>query len=293
MSVCVFFFILFLYFYLQVNEVQGYAAMQLIFDAFWYDPRFNMTSFWELNPAGQSYSGYDITAVLTNQSLNMWKPQITFLDAASFDTSSESMKMFDPTTNFVDFLAPNPQFSFNFNYEAVFQVSLVQPGFDFASYPNDQQQILIRYTVMNYDAEQLQVFPLAYFCSQLSDGSCAFSNNPVWTWDSEKTICNVYYDAKGWLVYPTYAEVYITLDRQGNGVIIRLIMPITVLLLLSGLTFWISYDGRVDTTITLMLSVSALYIVILQNIPMVGYLTTIDKYVFAVKMFSFHFMTNS
>ena len=52
-----------------------------------------------------------------------------------------------------------------------------------------------------------------------------------------------------------------------------------MLLLLSALTFWLSYENRVDTTITLLLSVSALYIVILGNIPMVGYLTNVDTFV--------------
>jgi len=95
---------------------------------------------------------------------------------------------------------------------------------------------------------------------------------------------------KGWLVYPTYAQYYLTISRQGNGVIVRLILPITILLLLSGLTFWITFENRVNTTITLMLSVSALYIVILGNIPMVGYLTIVDKYVFAVSFkYSSHF----
>jgi len=61
---------------------------------------------------------------------------------------------------------------------------------------------------------------------------------------------------------------------------VRLVLPITLLIFLAGLTFWAEYGGRVDSTITLLLSVSALYIVILANIPLLGYLTAIDTYIF-------------
>ncbi len=64
----------------------------------------------------------------------------------------------------------------------------------------------------------------------------------------------------------------------------RLILPITLLLVLAGLTFWAQFENRVDSTVTLLLAVSALYIVILGNIPMLGYLTDVDKYVFVVSI---------
>lgn len=41
----------------------------------------------------------------------------------------------------------------------------------------------------------------------------------------------------------------------------------------TGLTFWANVDSRIDTTMTILLSVSALYVVILSNIPLLGYLT--------------------
>jgi len=56
-------------------------------DVFWYDPRYNMSLFWDNLNTG--YSGYDISTILTNQSMAMWKPQLTFPDAASIVVSSE------------------------------------------------------------------------------------------------------------------------------------------------------------------------------------------------------------
>jgi hypothetical protein len=39
------------------------------------------------------------------------------------------------------------------------------------------------------------------------------------------------------------------------------------------LTFWANLDDRINMTMTILLSVSALYVVILGNIPLLGYLT--------------------
>ena len=59
-------------------------------------------------------------------------------------------------------------------------------------------------------------------------------------------------------------------------------MQILVLLMLAGATFWASVESRSDTTMTILLSVSALYVVILDNIPQVGYLTSFDKWIFTM-----------
>jgi len=187
------------------------------------------------------------------------------------------LKLFNPKSTYYQ------NFPINFNYEAIFDVQLVQPGFQFDDYPNDAQDILIRYAIVNYDAAELQLFPLDLTCSYLSNGKCSFSTNPLWTWDQNGSTCNVYYDKKD-MIWPAYTEFSVRVNRQGSGLIVRLILPITLLLLLSGLTFWTAYENRVDITITLMLSVSALYIVILANIPMVGYLTTVDRFVFYVSI---------
>jgi hypothetical protein len=174
-----------------------------------------------------------------------------------------------------------------FLYESSLSVTLVQPGFNFRAYPNDEQSITIRYAIVNYDAYQLQIYPQGIYCSILSTGDCAFSQNPVWQWNENSDSCTVYYDPKGNSpIWPSYAEFQLSISRQGDGLIVRLVLPITLLLILSALTFWITYENRVDTTITILLSVSALYIVILQNIPMVGYLTNIDRFVFVVSSVS-------
>lgn len=76
--------------------------------------------------------------------------------------------------------------------------------------------------------------------------------------------------------------------RRAYGVVIRLVLPMALLILLGSITFWVSYDHRVDVTITILLAMSALYIVILQNIPLVGYLTNVDRFVFWVRLLVFN-----
>ena len=74
------------------------------------------------------------------------------------------------------------------------------------------------------------------------------------------------------------------LQRASFGVVYRLALPVLLLLLLVGLTFWGSPESRIDTTITILLAVSALYIVIFSSVPMLGYLTTFDSYIIGVSI---------
>jgi hypothetical protein len=82
----------------------------------------------------------------------------------------------------------------------------------------------------------------------------------------------------------SYPQLLLTLtvQRESSGITYRLAFPIMLLLLLVGLTFWSESGARVDTTITILLAVSALYIVIFSSIPMLAYLTRFDYYILGV-----------
>jgi hypothetical protein len=77
-------------------------------------------------------------------------------------------------------------------------------------------------------------------------------------------------------------ELRLHVDRQADGTMTRFALPILMLLILAGLTFWAGFDTRVETTMTILLSVSALYVVIIGNIPQLGYLTTFDTWIFTM-----------
>lgn len=173
-----------------------------------------------------------------------------------------------------------------FFWEVSYDMTLVQPLFDFRNYPNDNQDITIRFVQDNYANNYMKYIPVGIYCSFLKDGSCSFSQHPIWNYDRSQSSCGVYYDNKvtgnGQV---TMAYFTVNVSRNGRGIIVRLLVPLTLLMLVGALTFWSDMEARVDTAITLLLSISAVYIVILSNIPLVGYLTLADRYVFIVSTF--------
>lgn len=72
-----------------------------------------------------------------------------------------------------------------------YRLTLAQPQFDFKDYPNDEQDLIVRFSIPSYDMEEIQLRPVGIGCSALEDGSCAFSHNPIWTWDEDKKYCTV------------------------------------------------------------------------------------------------------
>lgn len=108
-------------------------------------------------------------------------------------------------------------------------------------------------------------------------GQYTFSTNQVWSYVNATASTYTSTGASSGTSF-WYGQIY--MKRKGSGIVLRLVVPLFLLLLLSSTTFWMNTEKRVDVTITIMLSVSALYIVILGNIPLVGYLTDLDKFVF-------------
>lgn len=159
----------------------------------------------------------------------------------------------------------------------------IQPKFQFSKYPSDEQTIHIRFGSYAYDKKKLIVGygtakPLSY--NDNFDKSLMIYQNPTWSFMDapEKTYYSTYTSGSGFV----NAIYHLTFKRQAQGIIVRLVLPITLLLFLAGLSYWSPAEIRVDSTTTLLLSVSALYIVILGNIPMLGYLTAVDSFVFVV-----------
>ena len=62
----------------------------------------------------------------------------------------------------------------------------------------------------------------------------------------------------------------------------RLAFPMLLLTILAAASFWSDINDRVGTTMTILLAISALYIVVFANVPMIGYLTKFDTFVVAL-----------
>jgi hypothetical protein len=111
-----------------------------------------------------------------------------------------------------------------------------------------------------------------------AEGGINFAKNLEWAfYGGEETYIEPT-NASG-AIY-TDAIVVLPVERYANGIITRLAMPITLLLLLAGATFWVGNpDARISASTGLLIAVAAIYIVILQSIPFTGYATIIDKFV--------------
>jgi hypothetical protein len=110
-----------------------------------------------------------------------------------------------------------------------------------------------------------------------------FGLNPLWDLESSKASS---YNSYGASYYQTVWMGQVTLKRISSGIVLRLVAPVLLFALLGTTTFWMAEEKRIDVTITFMLSVAALNIVLLNNVPFVGYLTKLDRYVFRVSLFS-------
>jgi len=107
--------------------------------------------------------------------------------------------------------------------------------------------------------------------------------SPVWNYINNSYTINFF--TPGNITFP---QAFVTLEvqRESSGITYRLAFPVMLLLLLVGLSFWSESGARVDTTINILLAVSALYIVIFSSIPMLAYLTVFDYYILAVGVLS-------
>ena len=119
-----------------------------------------------------------------------------------------------------------------------------------------------------------------------------FEENPIWAHTMNDLSTYIYKNNQDMKIdNKMVSRVYdvgiveIKISRNSDGVLLRLGFPVVVLLILVGLTFWSAYETRITDTMSILLSVSALYIVIFGNIPLVGYLTSFDRYMLSMFIF--------
>jgi hypothetical protein len=151
---------------------------------------------------------------------------------------------------------------------------------DYSQYPNDVQTISITtksyafksdIMLVNFTTEDAVIAPGGYTLPppmKVQEWG-GLGGNPTWDLSNYVTSVDPTYapDPNGETTY-TFALLTITAARKPAGIVNRLAFPIMLMLLLVGLTFWSDYADRLDTTITILLAVSALYIVIFSSIPM-------------------------
>jgi hypothetical protein len=121
-----------------------------------------------------------------------------------------------------------------------------------------------------------------------SENTPSFQSNPLWQYNGWTS--TIFDQAYAGLV-KSEVLISISISRVSLGLVTRLALPMLLLVILAGFNFWAVIDQRVNGTITLLLAISALYIVVFQNIPLLGYMTSFDK--FSVAMFIILFLCST
>eukprot|EP01031_Cornospumella_fuschlensis_P039969 gene39969-48689_t len=265
---------------IRVNEVENSVTFDFYFRLFWQDPRLNMTALWDavldMDPsiAINGINLYEVLGVediVTGQTPSIWTPDVLFPDSIEQEVNN-------------GFLRILPNCWVQQSQHVI--ITLAQSSFKYFDYPLDEQMIMLRFFSYSLNSSYLQQefrfpsTPITFWNDY--KGEASFKLNPVWSYDSTNGYIGVEDNgaALGRVRSVAYDQIYIS--RQPTGIILRLALPILLLAILGALAFWMPLETRTDTTITLLLAVSALYIVIFQSVPMLGYLTVFDSFVLAM-----------
>ena len=249
-----------------IDPVAGEVTLDFYLRLYWYDNRLAMPLFWNKMSKSVQANGIELTALVADPEdtgVDIWKPDVRFHDASAVDYIVETIRI----------NASNVVF-----WSRHTKITLIQPKQDFRLFPEDTQSVDIRFGSYAYSNAY---FKMNYYGNELSfntnyDGSYTFLSNPTWSWNSKGTSFGLYTSGSNFVncIY------HISVTRQSLGAMNRITVPILYFMLFVGLTYWVNPEHRLDICVGILLAVSALYIVVLANIPLVGYLTTVDSYVF-------------
>jgi hypothetical protein len=236
-----------------------------------------MPALWDKidNPAIDEY-GVDISEAsgLTNvQGVQpaVWLPDIVFPDATSIVKSEEYLKLF-----------PTGQLRRMQHLIMTFSQSSMR----YMDYPCDTQNITISFFSFTLTAHQLVFQPVIVDSLALppvdliySQGStiAAFAENPIWSLTGTSAGYTTWQLSPGLFERP-FGIVTFRISRKSTGVLRRLCVPVLLIMLLCAMSYWGTLSDRIATTVTGLLAVAALYISIVNSIPLVGYMTRLDDY---------------
>lgn len=243
----------------------------------WQDPRWNVPFLWgNVNPELLS-QGLDITPLVTNENnpLSVWLPDIAFFKSLDVEQVVQTIVLYEGG---------------NFFWSRHVKVTYAQPQMYFAKYPLDVQNFSFVVQSYAFDATLLQLAlyddAVLFQADGQQHGELYINENQLWNYEAftaytlDEIVPNPADANNPW----HFSTLYINLRfaRQDLGIVYRLALPVTILLLIVGFSFWADLESRVDTTMNVLLVVGALYIVIGQVIPFVGYLSSMDIFVTSV-----------
>lgn len=260
---------------MSIDEINGQVTMDLFFRLSWYDHRWHMPNlFRQANPQLR-ITGVEIKDLIAfeDDPLKVWTPNdFTFTNLVSLSQNAETLK-----------LAPGGFFFWSRHL----LLELSQSSFDYHDYPMDKQQIVISFESYglpaNYLSLKLGTPPITYIKN--GNGDINFQQNPIWmheedAYEAAVKTADYQQDFDGVVIIRQFQNIRILMDvaRVHDGIMVRLAFPVLLLIFIGAITFWSYEDSRIDTTMNLLLAVSALYIVVFSTVPLLGYLTSFDRY---------------
>lgn len=145
-----------------ISEVDSVVELTFDLTLQWVDHRYAMPLFWEQVPMGF----VDLTStVIGNDNVVMWLPSPAFPDAIEIDIFNQDLRINRAN---------------QFYWQVSYHVRLVQPQFNFARYPSDQQNINIRFADAEFELRQLKFVPTGIDFTTLPNGEICFNDNPIW-----------------------------------------------------------------------------------------------------------------
>lgn len=254
---------------ISVDDITSSVTMGFFLRLQWYDERWYLPELFETLTPQAAADGLDITPYINSQNpLNIWLPDIVFYEATAIDPISEFIRLF-----------PDGKLFWSRNMV----VSLQESQNQIFDYPNDDQKFSLTFQSYSFETLFLKLQwmdPSVVFRYNTEYHRNAVELNQLWSFEGfHSWVENV---ASPAVFNPnrqySSANVDLVFKRQSFGVIFRLALPVCMFMLIVGFSFWTDVDKRLELTVEMLLTITALYLIIGTVIPFVGYLTVMDQF---------------
>ena len=209
-----------------VDDLTTSFSMDFYLRLSWVDPRLNMPYlFDQLNPAA-TLEGLDITGYVRNEGnpLNIWIPDVVFHEIVEKNIIAEFFKLY-----------PNGTIFWSRHIAGRFE----EPTMDFKKFPNDKQKFTLVLQSYAFDTQfvflEFQSPPVTLNYDNERNRPY-IAENPLWSYDGYNAY--IHSDSSSSPFNPNrhYSTAYINLyiSRKSLGIVYRLALPITILMLVVG-----------------------------------------------------------
>lgn len=253
---------------LEVREKEQLVSLETTLRLYWKDPRVRpQESCLEGEDAFGRYVGLN-----PRKADDIWMPDV-FIDQAkairmpTYYTKPASVRVYNDSTI---------RYSSRFNFD-------VACNMDFHRFPVDEQYCQIKFESFGFTNKQIQMTWLNMSHSNVNaDISLAQFDHKITLMDSYATD---YYD----LAYPGLI-MKLHLKRQVNYHVVQTYIPSTVFVVVAWLSLFVppeSVPGRVGMGMTTLLTLTAMFSSVRQNVPRVSYVSLLDIWMLVCMIFVF------